>query len=355
MPKINKHIEIVRSSKASLSSMGQQYCSMVMSVLSQRYARVGVTVVNNTDDLDAIAELSPDVVFLGVKQVPVTGCPEAVSQMVWVADYLDEVGITYTGSTASAVSLDYDKSAAKRVVSEAGLLTADSFSALPNQFLEEMNMPLPFPLFVKPPSGGGGQGIGPQSVVRNMEQFAVAVDAVKHEYDKESLVESYLIGREFSVAVLRDSETSNLTALSVELVADMNSSGDRILGSAVKKSDNEQVLAVGPGLMRDEVESLALQVFQALGARDYGRIDLRLDAAGKAHFIEANLLPGLHSRTSYFTRAYSMSTGLTYESMILQIIGLAVKRSSQTSLLIEGLTDDYEQPHRDRLSLLPVA
>jgi len=64
-----------------------------------------------------------------------------------------------------------------------------------------------------------------------------------------------------------------------------------------------------------------------LGARDYGRIDIRLDATGTPHFLEANLIPSLISGYGSFPKACVMNIGLEYEPMIMRIANLGLSRN----------------------------
>jgi D-alanine-D-alanine ligase len=64
-----------------------------------------------------------------------------------------------------------------------------------------------------------------------------------------------------------------------------------------------------------------------LGGRDYGRIDLRLDANGAPYFIEANLTPGLSER-GYLARCYKYDEKKEYDDMIYRIVDLAFERSN---------------------------
>ena len=330
MPKINKHIEIVHSSKATLSSMGSQYAGMVETILSQSYSTVGVSVVNTIGELDQVISRRPDLLFLGIKRLPVDAAATG-SPLVWVADYLDQQQITYTGSPGAAIALDFDKLGAKLAVLNANVKTAAAFMASPHSFKTAAEIPLAFPLFVKPPSAGGGQGIGPGSVTRDFTQFQAAVVAVDRKFSSLALVESYLPGREFSVGVIKSLTSSRLLALPVELIASENENGDRILGRSAKKADNERVEAVTDAGLRAAISDLAVSAFGAMGARDYGRIDIRLDDTGTPNFLEANLIPGLHNRTSYFTKAYQLNLGLGYEDMILHVAELGLMRAVTTA------------------------
>ena len=73
--------------------------------------------------------------------------------------------------------------------------------------------------------------------------------------------------------------------------------------------DNEDI--------RFEISELALNSFKSLGAKGYGRIDIKMDKKGIPYFLEANLIPGLGF--GYFYRCYKLNGGINYEQMILDI------------------------------------
>src|ERR1019366_8364006 len=101
MPKINKHIEIVRSSIPSLSSMGQKSCYMIRDILEKYYERVGITIVNNENDLGLLVIKKPDLVFSGLKNLPSThSLGGGTLAKVWLSACLDGLGLSYTGSRA---------------------------------------------------------------------------------------------------------------------------------------------------------------------------------------------------------------------------------------------------------------
>lgn len=319
--KIPKHIQIVRSGTPALSSMGTKSAAMIQELLARHYSRVEISLVSNRAELDELVAKQPDLVILGVKQIP------SPLGKIWVSAYLESKGINHLGSRTAAIELDYDKPGSKRVVRAAGILTADSFMALPNEYAA-IDMPLRYPLFIKPPNGGGGKGIDAASVVRNYAQFTYKVQQIADTYGSASLVESYLPGREFSVALLENSETDDLTAMPVELIAEANSQGDRMLSETVKAADTEAVIAVSDLALRARINRLAKAAFRALGARDYGRIDIRLDDHGVPYFLEANLIPGLAKNdfVSYFIAACEINQNMSYENIILKLVDLSLHR-----------------------------
>jgi D-alanine-D-alanine ligase len=117
----------------------------------------------------------------------------------------------------------------------------------------------------------------------------------------------------------------------IELIAPPDKRGARILSGQVKSANTEQVIEVTDAIIKAKVTTLATNVFYALGARDYGRIDIRLDAHGTPHFLEANLIPSLISDYGSFPRACMLNIGLDYEPMILSIVRLGLARNSNTN------------------------
>jgi len=323
MNKIDKHIEIVRSQVDGLSSLSQVSADAILAVLAKHYAHVGISIINNAYDLEHLVFSSPDLVFLGMKFLPSDmRLGKRDPSKTWISDYLDEHGIRYTGSNQSASIFDLDKSLAKTRVQDAGLSTSPFFVATPGSHLNEKDLPLAFPLFIKPTKMGAGQGVDEFSVVRDFNQYKAKVESIYALYKVESLVEEYLNGREFSVAILSTEKANKLTAMPIELTSEPNVHGDSMLSQAVKSANCEVVVEVTNSNLKDKVCGLALDVFSALGARDYGRIDIRLDIRGKANFLEANLIPSLICGYGSFPKACLLNQSLGYEEMILRITEL---------------------------------
>jgi len=337
MIKSSKRIEIVRSRVAGLSQMGQKSCDMIQTVLAKHYEHVGISIVDTMRDLEAVIAQQPDLVFLGMKNMPLEDrAMSRTPSKIWMSAYFDGNGIAYTGSDSDAIALDFDKPAAKQVVKAAGLTTAGYFVANQGQYSDALALPLQFPLFVKPPNAGGGKGIGADSVIRDFAAFEQKVAFVTRDFHSPALVEEYLPGREFSVAILETPNSEELMVMPIELITEQNGQGDRILGQKIKAADIEHVVAVPIGAIRSSVVELATKAFRALGARDYGRIDIRLDQHGTACFMEANLIPGLafHDFVSYFTSACWVNQTMDYETMILHIVALGLTRSVSEAAVI---------------------
>ncbi len=341
MQRINKYIEIVRSSKAALVSLGKYSAEAMREVLEQHYETVHISVVNDLDGLKELVAKQPDLVFLGMKSLPSI---EPGLPTVWVSDYLNDHGIAHTGSQLDAIKFESNKPLAKQHVRNAGLNTARSIVVADNKIEVDTLAKLQFPLFVKPVSLGGGQGIDSDSLVYSETELKAKVECITERYNQNSLVEEYLPGREFSVAILRNEYTNTLQTMPIELVAEKNLKGERFLSKTAKSANEEVVLPVQDSHTKDKVNELAIEVFKALGARDYGRVDIRLNDAGVPYFLEANLIPCLKSDYGSFQKACVINNNICYEDMILAItrLGLSHKPSlSVESSIVSPLLDQF--------------
>jgi D-alanine-D-alanine ligase len=77
------------------------------------------------------------------------------------------------------------------------------------------------------------------------------------------------------------------------------------------------------------VEAVALAAYRALGCRDAGRVDVRLDAQQNPCFIEVNPLAGLNPLVSDLA-ILVRQTGLGYPALIQAIVNEALGRLTPT-------------------------
>lgn len=334
--KTNLHIEIVRTTQRGLSSMSHRSSYAILRILRKSYSRVGITIINDLSDLNELVSAGPDLVFLGMKFLPKTkslGMNDP--DKVWIADYLEENGIQCTGSCSSAHELELNKQLAKQRLLDLGLKTSKYFVTDGTDLLDDEQIPIDYPLFVKPVNRGGGLGVDSDSLVRDFNSLKSKAISITANLQSDCLVEEYLSGREFSVAIIKDINTLRLQAMPIELVADINAQGVRILSSEVKLSDTEKVLDVTDEFVKSKVVALAISAFKALDARDYGRIDIRLDKHGVPHFLEANLIPSLICGYGSFPKACVLNENMEFEEMILSIVKLGLSRNLQIDEPVE--------------------
>jgi D-alanine-D-alanine ligase len=322
--KTQAYIEIVGSSNPRLNAMAEDSQLTMLATLRKHYTKVAITIVDDLPGLERLVAKKPDLVVLGMKLVlldPEKGYDD--SRKVWLSDYLEEKNINFTGSGTAALTLEFDKHVAKRAVIDAGLQSSAFFISRVNKPTLVHN--LRFPLFVKPTNRGDSKGIDESSVVHSKAELESKIRSIHNECSSDALIEEYLPGREFSVAVIKQADSEDLLAMPVEITSPMDANGNSFLSEAVKQADSEKVIAVIDPELKNKLNALAMDVFKALGARDYGRIDMRLDSHGVPSFIEANLMPGL-SNHGYLMSCFSIYDHTTYDDMILGIVRLALGR-----------------------------
>ncbi|HVC36315.1 MAG TPA: D-alanine--D-alanine ligase [Candidatus Dormibacteraeota bacterium] len=326
--KNNNHIEIVRTTIKGLSSMSLKSAEAILAVLSKHYVSVRLSTVNNVSDLQAVVARNPDLVFLGLEFISLNpSLGQQDPNRIWLTSYFEEHGITCTGSNQMAHQLERHKPTAKQHILNAGLKTSAYCVIEQGQAAVMRDITMPFPLFIKPTNRGGGLGIDSDSVVYDFKQLLAKVKSIADNLNADSLIEEYLSGREFSVAILKKEESDKFFVMPIELIAPLDTKDMRILSSQVKSSDAEQAIEITDKVIRSNVTSFALKIFQALGARDYGRIDIRMDKHAVPHFLEANLIPSLISGYGSFPKACLLNVNLAYEPMILTITKLALERT----------------------------
>jgi D-alanine-D-alanine ligase len=329
--KANLRIEIVVSARGGLNSMNSKSRESVLAVLAKHHKRVTITIINDLADLDALVARRPDLVFLGVKFI-LPG-----QARIWMTSYLDEHDIAYTGSSQPAHELEIDKVLAKQRAHQAGLKTAPFQIVANTQASLSKKISLAYPVFIKPINRCGSQGIDNRSLAYSHTELQAKVRSLAIKYGSDSLVEEYLPGREFSVAILKDETSNGYSVMPIELIAPPNRAGARLLSAKVKAADTERSIEVTAGITRTRVSELAIDIFHALGARDYGRIDIRLDESGTPHFLEANLMPSLkRSDGNYFPKACALNFNIDYEQMILTITRLGLSRVQNS---VEAMTE----------------
>jgi len=283
----------------------------ILKILSKRYKDVKITEINCEKDLEQLVKRKPDLVFSGVKYFLFN------SRKVWLNDYLDIFAIPYIASGKTALNNESDKNLAKKIMQKANIKTADFFITNPGEHLNESSIPINFPLFIKPVTGGDSRGIDKNSIVLNFDSFTAKVLDIKTKQNSPSLAEVYLAGKEYSVGIFENSDDGSLRAMPIEIIVKKNVDGNSILDIDVKKNDEEKVILVTDSKVFKKLSKLAKASFKALGGKSLGRIDIKMNDFGVPHFIEANLMPGL--RKGYFYRSCVLNLEMSYEEMIFSI------------------------------------
>jgi D-alanine-D-alanine ligase len=236
---------------------------------------------------------------------------------------LDAYQVPYVFSDTLTCALTLHKGMTKDVVRAAGVATPDY--AIVQELSAVKAVKLPYPLFAKPIAEGTGKGISANSKITDAAELQAICRKLLKEYRQPVLVERFLPGREFTVGIIGTGrKASALATLEIELLP----GADSEVYSYRNKENCEELVKyklLPSGKLRRDAESLALRAWRALGCRDAGRIDLRLDETGKVNFIEVNPLAGIHPEHSDLPIMGTL-VGMEYTALIGNIMKSALPR-----------------------------
>ena len=200
---------------------------------------------------------------------------------------LDALGIPYTGPGAEASRLAMDKVLTKRALDAAQVPTARWTTVTADLPVERLSMPLP--VVVKPPCDGSSVGISKVSSPDDWPRALAAAKAAQRGSETPLLVEEYIPGREFTVAVL-DGEAWPV----IEIVAPGGWYGynEKYNSEATRYPflEDDDALAA-------RLQATAVAAYRAIGCRGVTRIDFRVSTAGEAYVLELNTSPGFTSHS----------------------------------------------------------
>ena len=317
-------IEIITTPNEELKETGfgtLKACQSVYDSIKKLGHNVKLNICRNMIDLALIVDRKPDLVILAVKYISIDNGKD-----IWLSEYFAKHQINYSGSSREVLKYDSDKVRAKSHLMKKGIKTANYFTAIPGQYTCKADLPVAFPLFLKPLDAANGNGIDDLSLVTNFAEFEHKTLSLYSEFNMPVLAEEYLDGREYSVAIIR-TESSKLIVSAVEIIPPQSTKGLRILGEKAKKEDSEEIRKIENQKVLNKVTELAVDAYAKLGIWDFGRIDVKTNKRGQCYFMEANLVPGMTSGSSYFPRACEIANDLTYDEMIQIIVEKGISRA----------------------------
>lgn len=226
---------------------------------------------------------------------------------------LDAAGVPYTGCGAEASRVAFDKVLTKERCAAAGVPTAR------HVVLSDAHAPLPavlrLPLVIKPVRQGSSVGL---QFVDAAATWAAAL-AESLRFDSEVLVEEKVVGREATAGILG---TDPLPVVEVRPKRGAYDYQNKYTSGATEYFCPAEFDA---GTTR-RIQTAAVRAFEAVGGRDYGRVDIMVTAAGDPVVLEVNTLPGM-TETSLLPKA-AAAAGIDYGTLCERMIELALKRAA---------------------------
>lgn len=282
----------------------------------------------NEDAYEKFRKLKPEIVF------NVAEGANGISREAQIPAMLEMLQIPYTGSDPLTLSLCLDKSRTKEIL---------TYHKIPNsKFVVSYGengfagSELRFPLMIKPIGEGSSKGIFNSSYVNDHESLEKTLAENVLKYNQPFIVEEYLPGREFTVAVIGngiEAKTFPIVEMNFnELPSDMIPIYSYEAKWILDTRDNPLDIFTCPAKIAPDLEKkiseLVLRTYNVLNCKDWSRIDVRLDAEGEPNIIEVNPLPGMlpnPADNSCYPKA-ARAAGMSYEETINAVLNSAAKR-----------------------------
>jgi D-alanine-D-alanine ligase len=244
------------------------------------------------------------------------------SQVPAILELLD---IQYTGSDPATLAVALDKALAKRVVRQAGIPTPEFILLRTGK--ERLPRHMRFPVIIKPNAEGSSKGVVGVNVVEDEAQLRELAIELINKYHQPVLVEEYLPGREFTLGLLGEYRPKVLPPMEIVYLDPNVKRPVYTFGHKLDYSSEirYEAPAVVDKRLRAELERVGRSAFMALGCSDVARIDVRLDARGKVHFIECNPLPGLTPGWSDLC-LIAEAAGMDYRTLVGAIMAPSLRR-----------------------------
>lgn len=244
---------------------------------------------------------------------------------------LDHAKIPYTGSGPIAHALAYNKIYSGYLFKGAGIPTPSFYAVASAEEIKEL--PLTYPVLVKPKDEGSSRGIHDDSLVYNEKDLFVKVEENLKVYHPPMMITEYIEGREFTVGVLGEGDDVRILPILEIDFTDLPSNLNKIYSFEAKYVFDSYVKYHLPARLDDDlknkIESMAKKAYNSLDLRDYSRVDFRVKD-GVPYVIEINSLPGLHDMSSDIIKM-AEKEGLSYDDLILYITSYGIRRVEENS------------------------
>jgi len=297
----------------------------VVAALEERHEVVRIEAAD--DIYERLRQARPDIVF-NIAEGAFGPCREG-----HVPSILEYLNIPYSASDPLTLNICLDKSRTKEILAYHGLPTSRFRVVSEKKF--SFNT-LHYPMLVKPLYEGSSIGIRNDSVVSNRTEMREKVCWVLERFQEPALVEEYLPGREFTVAILGNGDEATTLPI-VEIKFDSLPAGVNPIYSYEAKwvwdqSSNPLKIFECPAQLspelQAEIERVCLASYRILRCRDWCRVDVRLDAGGRPHILELNPLPGILPKpedNSCFPKA-ARAAGMSYNELLNGVLDIACRR-----------------------------
>ena len=226
----------------------------------------------------------------------------------------DLMGIKYTGTGHLGSAMAMDKGITKQMFLMNGIPTPLGITMHKSrQFRAMEDLPMSFPVVVKTCCGGSSVGV---YVVNDQKEYEDALDAA-YSYEDEVVIEEYIKGREFSVAVVDGKAYPVIEIAPLEGFYDYKNKYQP--GSTIETCPAD----ISPELT-ERMQRYAEKGAKALCLEGYSRLDFLMKDNGEMFCLEANTLPGMTPTSLIPQEAQAM--GMDYPTLCEELINVSLKK-----------------------------
>jgi D-alanine-D-alanine ligase len=273
--------------------------------------------------IDEIKANPPDVVFNMTEHFNAVSAYDRN-----VAGLLEMMGVPYTGSSPTGLTLCKNKGMAKELLAYHKIRVPNFAVYSPGAAIKRPSR-LKFPLFIKPAAEEASYGISLDSFVENDEAFEERVRFIHERMNQAALAEEYIEGREIYVSLLGN-ERLRVFPFREVIFMEVPDGPPRLSTFKAKWDDAyrkrwgiQNVFAEPfPNGTEQRIVKICKSVYRALRIRGYGRIDLRVTPEGEIVILEANPNPNIEREDEFAQSA--LKAGLSYPQLVQRILKLAL-------------------------------
>ncbi len=223
---------------------------------------------------------------------------------------LQNIGVSYTGSSVAACALSMDKVRTKYMWKGMDFPSPE-FCVLADQ-TDWQNVCNSFgKVVVKPATEGSSIGM---AIVDTADELKSAYLNAK-KYCGTVMAEQWIEGEEYTVSILGDRILPAIRLQTNNVFYDYE---------AKYLSDQTQYF-IPCGLdvvVEKKLQALALQAFESVGGSGWGRVDFMSDKNGNFYLLEVNTVPGMTSHS--LVPMAAKAEGISFEQLVEEILRLSV-------------------------------
>lgn len=226
---------------------------------------------------------------------------------------LNMLGIKIIGCDLLTSAIGLNKKMSHLVAQSVGVNVAKSViltNTMSLKMCAQSLIPMKFPLYIKPMSGGSSIGL---SKINDVSELQNALEVAFLE-DNKVIVEEEIKGFEVGCAIIGKTDLQIGRVDEVEL--------DGCVFDYEQKYTQTKARIITPARisieLEEEVKLTGLKLYDALGCQGFARIDMFISKEDKIYFNEINTIPGM-TKQSRFSKMFN-AVGVSFEEMLDLII-----------------------------------